>query len=60
MSNSVALSFQNVTKKFGGLTAVDKVNFDIRDNEVFGLIGPNGSGKKTVLDLVSGLLRLSS
>ncbi len=60
MSNSIALSFQNVTKKFGGLTAVDKVNFDIHDNEVFGLIGPNGSGKTTVLDLVSGLLRLSS
>ena len=39
---------------------VDKVNFDIHDNEVFGLIGPNGSGKTTVLDLVSGLLRLSS
>ncbi len=55
-----ALSVQNVSKNFGGLVAIDQMTFDIREHEVMGLIGPNGSGKTTMLNLISGRLKLSS
>ena len=42
MTDTSALSIRNVTKKFGGLVAVDNMSFDIKDREVLGLIGPNG------------------
>jgi ABC-type branched-subunit amino acid transport system ATPase component len=54
------LSVEGVTKRFGGLLAVDDVSFALRKNEVLGLIGPNGSGKTTMLNLISGALRPSS
>ncbi len=60
MTAMPALSVQNVSKKFGGLMAVDQMTFDIREHEVMGLIGPNGSGKTTMLNLISGMLKLSS
>jgi branched-chain amino acid transport system ATP-binding protein len=49
----------NVTKRFGGLLAVNNLSFDVKRNEVMGIIGPNGSGKTTMLNLISGALRLS-
>lgn len=50
------LEISGLTKRFGGLTAVDGVSFSIARGEVVGLLGPNGSGKTTVLNMVSGLL----
>jgi len=46
---------EGLTKNFGGLTAVDKLNFQIREKEIVGLIGPNGAGKTTVFNLISGM-----
>lgn len=60
MTDKIALSIRNVTKNFGGLVAVDGMDFDIREHEFMGLIGPNGSGKTTMLNLISGRLRLSA
>lgn len=48
------LEVKNLTKKFGGLTAVNDVNFEIKRGELVGLIGPNGAGKTTLFHLVTG------
>lgn len=51
---SEQLAATNVLKRFGGLTAVADVSLELRPGEVHGLIGPNGSGKTTMLNLISG------
>ena len=51
------LGVAELTKKFGGLTAVSGVSFKIAEGQVVGLLGPNGSGKTTVLNMISGNLR---
>jgi ABC-type branched-subunit amino acid transport system ATPase component len=48
------LQVANLVKRYGGVTAVDDVSFDLREGEVLGLIGPNGAGKTTIFDLISG------
>ncbi|MGE0564514.1 MAG: ATP-binding cassette domain-containing protein [Pseudolabrys sp.] len=50
------LAVENLRRSFGGLTAVDSLSFDVKRGEILGLIGPNGSGKTTALNLVSGAL----
>lgn len=54
------LELQNVTLKFGGLTALDNVSFDIRRGEILGLIGPNGAGKTTCFNVMTGVYRQTS
>jgi len=51
------LSATDITKRFGGFTALDRVTVTIRRGERLGLIGPNGSGKSTLVNCISGLLR---
>ena len=51
---------ENLTKRFGGLTAVNGVSFQISRDEIVGLIGPNGSGKTTLLRLITGILKPDS
>jgi branched-chain amino acid transport system ATP-binding protein len=50
----------NVSKRFGGFTALSGVSLDIAHGERFGLIGPNGSGKTTLINCISGMLRNES
>ncbi|MEW5912446.1 MAG: ABC transporter ATP-binding protein [Thermodesulfobacteriota bacterium] len=47
------LELQDVGKNFGGLRAVDEVSFAVQEGEIFGLIGPNGSGKTTIFNLIN-------
>jgi ABC-type branched-subunit amino acid transport system ATPase component len=54
------LKLHNVSKSFGGVKAVDDCSFEIKENMITALIGPNGSGKTTIFNLVSGLLKLDS
>ncbi|MBN1367151.1 MAG: ABC transporter ATP-binding protein [Dehalococcoidales bacterium] len=49
------LEVKELTKQFGGLTAVDKVSFDVDTNEIVGIIGPNGAGKTSLINAISGL-----
>jgi len=56
VAEGTVLELQAVSKRFGGLLAVDRLSFAVRENEVMGLIGPNGSGKTTVMNLISGAL----
>jgi branched-chain amino acid transport system ATP-binding protein len=50
---SALLEVENVTLRFGGVTAVDGVSFSVEEGEVFALVGPNGAGKSTLFNLVS-------
>jgi branched-chain amino acid transport system ATP-binding protein len=54
------LSLRNLSKRFGGVVAVDRVNLEVAAGEVHALIGPNGAGKTTLIGLISGSLRADS
>jgi branched-chain amino acid transport system ATP-binding protein len=54
------LSIDRVTKRFGGLVAVDDVSFDVGEGELLSIIGPNGAGKTTLFNLLTGQLAPSS
>ena len=54
------LKVENLRKEFGGLVAVKDVSFEIKEGEFVGLIGPNGCGKSTTFNCISGLLNQTS
>ena len=56
----IALEAVDISKQFGGLSALDRVSLSLRPGEVHGLIGPNGSGKTTLLNLLSGYYQPTS
>lgn len=57
---SAILRGVGVTKRYGGLTAVDQLDFEVEKGDIFAVIGPNGSGKTTLINLISGMTRLSA
>ncbi|RIK10706.1 MAG: glucose-6-phosphate dehydrogenase, partial [Acidobacteria bacterium] len=58
--SEVVLEVRNLSKRFGGITAVDDVSFDVHEGEILGLIGPNGSGKSTLFNCILGQLAPSA
>ena len=59
-SAAPAIAVQNLTRRFGQVTAVDGVTYEVRSGELFGLVGPDGAGKTTTLRLLAGVLRPTS
>ncbi|MBX7456099.1 ABC transporter ATP-binding protein [Mycolicibacterium sp. 3033] len=59
-AGEVLLRTEDLTVKFGGLTALDSLTFDIRRGEILGLIGPNGAGKTTCFNAITGVYRPTS
>jgi branched-chain amino acid transport system ATP-binding protein len=59
MSTSI-LSLKSVTMRFGGVTALNDVTFDVKEKEILGLIGPNGAGKTTVFNVITGVYQITS
>lgn len=51
------LEIKNLTKKFGDFIAVDHMSLTIQEGEIFGLLGSNGAGKSTTINMISGLLK---
>ena len=60
MNTATAIECRELTRRFGGFTAVDGISFDVRAGEVFGFLGANGAGKTTAIRMLTGLLAPSS
>lgn len=54
---AAVITAENLTRKFGDVTAVDSVNLQIEEGDIFGFLGPNGSGKTTLIRMLCGILR---
>ncbi len=57
---SALVQVKNVTKKFGGLTAVHNITFDVAEHEILSVIGPNGAGKSTLFKMITSFLHTTS
>jgi branched-chain amino acid transport system ATP-binding protein len=55
MKNNSVIHTEDLTKRFGGLVAVNRVSMSVEEGEIMGLIGPNGAGKTTLLNAIAGL-----
>ena len=56
MSETV-IKLENLTKRFGDLTAVNNINLEVHKGETIGLVGPNGAGKTTTIKMIAKILR---
>ena len=52
-----SLNFNNVTLKFGGITALNDVSFEVKPKTLYAIIGPNGAGKTSIFNCISGIYR---
>lgn len=52
------LQVNGITKRFGGIVAVDKVSFEVNEGEIVSIIGPNGAGKTTVFNMLTGIYKI--
>ena len=52
-----AIAVQELTKRYGDVTAVDHISFEVEKGEIFGFLGPNGAGKTTTIRILTGLIK---
>lgn len=52
----MVLEVKNITKRFGGITALKNISFTIQQGEIYGLIGPNGAGKTTMFNCITNIV----
>ena len=57
---TVLLELKNVVKKFGGITALSDISFQVNQGDIFGIIGPNGAGKTTIFNMITGVYPVTS
>lgn len=55
MNTEIAIAVENLTKRFGNFTAVDRISFQVKQGEIFGFLGANGAGKTTAMKMLCGL-----
>jgi len=55
--NEAILKIDNITMQFGGVTAIDSLDFEVKKGSIYGLIGPNGAGKTTIFNIITGNLK---
>ncbi|MFA5286819.1 MAG: ATP-binding cassette domain-containing protein, partial [Candidatus Omnitrophota bacterium] len=60
MSDKIAVSVQNLEKRFGVFIAVNRINFEVKEGEIFGFLGPNGAGKSTTIRMLCGIISPTS
>ena len=60
MTDDIILKVEDITKVFGGVTALKDVSFDVKQGEVLGIIGPNGCGKTTTVNSITGFIKPTS
>ena len=60
MNSEPILKVREVTKAFGGILAVNQVNFDVNRGDILGIIGPNGSGKTTLINCITGFIKMTA
>ena len=60
MNDTYVVEMKDITKKFGGLTAVDQVNFRVKAGEIHALCGENGAGKSTLMNVLTGKFSANS
>ncbi len=60
MSDGIAIEVKKLVKKFGSLTAVNGISFNVREGEIFGFLGPNGAGKTTTISMITTILSPTS
>ena len=53
--NNYIIKVENLYKTYGNITAINKISFNVNKGEVFGMLGPNGVGKSTIFNLITGL-----
>jgi ABC-type branched-subunit amino acid transport system ATPase component len=56
--STALLTVESISRRFGGIRAVDNASFDVQEGSITGLIGPNGAGKTTAFNLISGFLKV--
>jgi ABC-2 type transport system ATP-binding protein len=56
ITENVAIRFEDLTRRYGDFTAVDKINLDVPKGSFFGFLGPNGAGKSTTINMLTGLI----